>query len=85
MGVVSGLLVFVIIWWVALFVVLPWGGRPPEMPEPGMADSAPARPNLPLKFAVTTALALAIWLVVYVIVATGVISFHDMAKSMGSG
>ena len=52
--------VFVVVWWILLFMVLPWGVRPPETAEPGHAESAPERPRLLLKFAVTTVLALAL-------------------------
>ena len=49
--------VFAIVWWLVLFMVLPFGAAPPADVEPGMADSAPARPRLLLKVAITTAIA----------------------------
>jgi predicted secreted protein len=49
--------VFVIVWWLVLFMVLPFGANPPDEPEPGMAPSAPARPRMGLKILVTTAIA----------------------------
>ncbi len=82
MGVVSGVAVFVIVWWVVLFAVLPWGVRPPEEAEPGMAESAPTRPRIRLKFLVTTALAVVIWLVVFAVVESDLISFREMAREM---
>jgi predicted secreted protein len=49
--------VFLIVWWLVLFMVLPFGARPPDEVEPGMAPSAPERPRMGLKFAVTTVIA----------------------------
>jgi predicted secreted protein len=61
-------LVFAIVWWLILFMVLPFGAAPPEKVEPGMASSAPAKPRIGTKLAITTALAvlmtgLIVWLI----------------------
>jgi predicted secreted protein len=53
-------IVFVIVWWLVLFMILPFGAAPPDEVEPGMATSAPARPRIGLKFLVTTLIALAV-------------------------
>jgi predicted secreted protein len=53
----GSLVVFVIAWWTIFFMTLPFGARPPEQPEEGHAASAPERPRLLLKAAVTTVLA----------------------------
>ncbi|NYZ12222.1 DUF1467 family protein [Azospirillum sp. RWY-5-1] len=82
MGWVSGIAVFVITWWVILFAVLPWGATPPDQPEEGMADSAPARPRMLMKFAVTTGISVLVWLAIYGVVASDLISFRDMARHM---
>jgi predicted secreted protein len=50
-------IVFAVVWWLVLFMVLPFGAAPPDEVEPGMATSAPARPRLGVKLAVTTVLA----------------------------
>jgi predicted secreted protein len=59
---VTGLLIYVVIWWMVLFTVLPFGHRPQEDPEPGTPESAPAQPRILLKFLVTTVIAGLIWL-----------------------
>ena len=46
--------VFVIAWWIAFFVSLPFGVRAAENPEPGHAPGAPARPRLWRKVAIAT-------------------------------
>jgi predicted secreted protein len=55
------------VWWLILFMVLPFGAAPPDEVEPGMATSAPAKPRMALKLAITTVLAalvtaLIVWL-----------------------
>jgi predicted secreted protein len=59
--------VFAIVWWLILFMVLPFGAAPPDEVEPGMATSAPAEPRMAVKLAITTILAalvtaLIVWL-----------------------
>jgi predicted secreted protein len=61
-------IVFAIVWWLVLFVVLPFGSRPPDDVQPGTAASAPAKPRLGLKFLITTLIAailtaLILWLI----------------------
>ncbi len=75
----TGIAAYVVIWWIALFTVLPWGVRPPDEPEPGMAPSAPEKPRLWIKAGVTTVLAAALWGLLYVAVEYGMISFRDAA------
>ena len=73
----TGIMVFVIIWWTTLFAVLPWGNRPPETPEPGHATSAPERPRLLIKFVVTTLISGVIFLAVWWLIQSGLISFRN--------
>ncbi len=77
MTIFGGAVVFVIIWWCVFFMVLPWGVRVPEAPEKGHATSAPMRPRLVLKAAVTTGISLVLWAGVYWIIASDLISFRD--------
>ncbi|HEX9791511.1 MAG TPA: DUF1467 family protein [Kiloniellales bacterium] len=64
----SGILVYVIIWWVVFFAVLPWGVRVPETHEPGHATSAPERPMLWRKVAITSLIAAVLWVVAYLLI-----------------
>ena len=61
----TGILVYIIVWWLVLFTVLPWGVRPPVEPKPGHATSAPERPRMWLKAGVTSLIAAAIWAFIY--------------------
>jgi len=73
----TGVMAYVIIWWVVLFTILPWGNRPPEAPEPGHATSAPAKPRLLIKFGVTTLVATMIFLMFVWLLQSDLISLRD--------
>lgn len=74
---VSGLAIYAVIWWLVLFAVLPWGVRVPENPEKGHATSAPANPRLGLKVLVTSVVAAVVWVALYLLLDSGLISFRD--------
>ena len=74
---VTGLAVYFIVWWVVLFTVLPWGVRSPDTPVPGNAPSAPDNPRLGLKAAITTAIAVLVWLAIYGVIESGWISLRE--------
>jgi predicted secreted protein len=59
----TGIMVYVILWWMVFFAALPFGVRTPEEGEveKGHATSAPVRPRLWLKAGVTTAIAAVLW------------------------
>jgi len=70
--------IFLIIWWLVLFMVLPWGVRrvDPDDLMPGEDHGAPEKPRLILKFAVTTCISLVLLGLVYGIMVSGLISFR---------
>ena len=61
MSILAGIVVYLMIWWVVLFAVLPWGVRIPDETEPGFAASAPEKPRLWLKVAVTSLISAVLW------------------------
>lgn len=73
----TGVLLYVIIWWVVLFMVLPWGARPPDEPETGHEPGAPQRPMVLRKALATTLLAALVWLGVYALITSDVMTFKD--------
>lgn len=79
MGWVSGIVVFVIIWWLVLFMVLPWGIRPTVDPEPGHERAAPSNPMLWRKALITTAITVVLWGVAYWVIDSELISFRPPA------
>jgi predicted secreted protein len=54
---------YVIVWWLTLFAVLPWGVKPTTEAEPGHDRGAPVLPNLWKKALATTAIATVLWFV----------------------
>lgn len=77
MGWFENIVVYVVIWWMVLFTVLPWGNRAPESAEAGHATSAPARPRLLLKFAIATAVATVLFFVARGVILSDLISFRE--------
>lgn len=73
----EGLVAFIIIWWLILFMVLPWGVRVPDAVEKGHATSAPVKPRLWLKMAVTTGISIVLWGFAYWLAVSDLISFRD--------
>ncbi len=82
---VSGIVLFIIIWWTALFAVLPIGTRPVQQPDETSGwRGAPEKPRLLMKVIVTTIVAIVIWGGVYAFVRSDVISFrHGMFSDPG--
>ena len=75
----TGLMVFLIIWWIVLFMVLPWGVQVPDDPEAGHATSAPRNPMLWRKALITTVIALLLWGIAYWLIDSELISFRPPA------
>lgn len=80
----SGLVVFLCIWWTAIFTVLPWGNAPEpgveQAPNEFFGKSAPANPRIKQKFIITTVLSVVIWLVVYALVESEIVNFREIAE-----
>lgn len=79
MSLYEGIVTFAVSWWLVLFMVLPWGARPADETVPGTVASAPARPRLLLKFAVTTVLALLVTLAIKAVVESGLVDLRPPA------
>ena len=71
-----GIAAYVVIWWIVIFAVLPFGVRPAEEGDPGHAAGAPARPRMMLKAVVTTIIAAAIWLCFFWALHDNLVSFR---------
>jgi predicted secreted protein len=74
----TGIIVFLLIWWLVIFLVLPWGLERDE-------SGKPHDPQLKKKVVLTTLLSIVLWCIVYVLVRMDVISFHDIAMQMIQG
>ncbi len=82
MGPITGIAIFLTIWWTVLFVVLPLGSRsyhemgitPPGGGDPG----APVNPNLKRKFFTTTWVSIAVFAVLWLIIRFHLISLPPL-------
>ncbi len=81
MGITSALVLFVVIWFMVFFIVLPLRmvtqGDAGEI-VPGTHASAPAEPQVKRKAKITTIWAIGIWIVVAGTILSGVISVRDL-------
>ena len=74
MGLVSGVVVYILLWWWVFLMTLPFGAKTPDVIETGHATSAPAKPMLWRKAAITTLIAGILYAIVYWMIVSEVIS-----------
>jgi predicted secreted protein len=79
MDIFTGIIVYLLIWWTALFAVLPIGTKPVEDadPEAGGWRGAPARPLLGRKLIGTTVLATVLWFGADALIRSDLVSFRE--------
>ncbi len=73
----SGVLVYVMIWWLVFFTALPFGAKPPVKPEPGHDAGAPDKPMLWRKALITTVIATVFWGLAYALIDSDLITFRQ--------
>lgn len=74
MGPISGLVVFIILWWLVFFMVLPFGVQRDDTPEEGHDPGAPKLARIGKKMAITTGIAGVLFLGYWAIVAFDLIT-----------
>jgi predicted secreted protein len=78
MNAVTAVALYVIIWWTALFAVLPFGTRPvADADEATGWRGAPERPMMWRKVLATTLISAVIWGAIYLLVESNWISFRQ--------
>ncbi len=80
MGWATGTAVYLVIWWLVIFMVLPWGAKSvidQDDVKKGHAPGAPKNPRMVLKIAITTVISGVLWGIVYTVIESGVISFRE--------
>ena len=77
MSALEAAFVFIVVWWLALFVVLPLGVRRAENPEPGHEAGAPENPRLWRKGLLATAAAAALTGAVWAVADAGLLPLRD--------
>jgi predicted secreted protein len=73
----TGLVLYLLIWWLALFAVLPIGTHAVQQPDDTSGwRGAPERPRLWMKVGLTTVIACVIWLAAFALIESDWISFR---------
>ncbi|MEA2742134.1 MAG: hypothetical protein QOF90_2662 [Acetobacteraceae bacterium] len=76
----TAVVLFVVIWWTALFAVLPIGTKPVHQPDEKSGwRGAPEQPRILRKVIVTTIVASVLWAGAYALISSDYVSFrHGM-------
>lgn len=81
MTLLSGLAIYLVIWWTVLFAILPWGVRTQEEANdvvPGSAGSAPTNPWLLRKVLATTVVSAIVFFLLWFVVAVLGVTLDDI-------
>jgi predicted secreted protein len=78
MNPVTGIAMYVIIWWTLLFVVLPFGTHPVAEPDESTGGwrGAPDKARIGRKMLVNTLLSAAVWTACYIVITGPWLSFR---------
>ena len=88
MSLFSAFVVFLLIWWITLFGVLPMGVRGQAEENDivnGSEPGAPVASNIKRKFIITTIIATIIWGIVCTVIITGAISWDQLGLHLPGG
>lgn len=78
MDIVSGIVVYILLWWWVFLMTLPFGVKAPKNIEAGHATSAPERPLIWRKVGVATIIAAILFIIVYWVIDSGTISLDKL-------
>lgn len=81
MGIVSGLVLFAVVWFMVLFVVLPFRLETQQDRgeiEPGTPAGAPAALDMWRKARIVTLISVVIWAILAAVILSGVITVEDL-------
>ncbi len=81
MNIVTGIVLYFMIWWLTIFMLLNIGHHTAENPEKGHAASAPTTTHLLCTIIINSILAAVIWLVIYALIKSDIISFVRLTAS----
>ena len=85
MSLVTGLAFYFIIWWITLFMVLPFGIERASNVEEGNDPGAPVRHRMLIKIVINTILAFILWSIVYLIDMYAIVTMRSFVSSNASG
>lgn len=78
----TGVVVYLLSWWICIFLVLPWGLKHEDIPEEGHAGGAPINPQLKKKFLINTVLAAIVTGIIFALIKADIIDFNAIAMQM---
>ncbi|MDB2390061.1 DUF1467 family protein [Alphaproteobacteria bacterium] len=78
MDFVSGVVVYILLWWWVFLMTLPFGVKSPKNIEMGHATSAPERPLIWRKVGVATIIAAILFSIVFMVIDSGFISLDKL-------
>jgi predicted secreted protein len=85
MNPVTGVAMYIIIWWTLLFAVLPFGTKPVvDADDKTGWRGAPERPRIVLKMVITTVLSAFVWVACYIVITGPWLSFRTGWLAMPS-
>ncbi|MFO1083688.1 MAG: DUF1467 family protein [Reyranellaceae bacterium] len=76
----TGVMVYIVVWWIVLFAVLPLGVRRVGTPGRGEDHGAPEKPELLRKAIITTITAAVLWLAFFIFHQLDVFSFRRLVE-----
>ena len=77
MAPVTAVALYIVIWWIALFAVLPIGTKPVAEPDAATGwRGVPESPRMGRKVLITTLVAAVIWAAMVAVIVSGVLSFR---------
>lgn len=85
MSVVSGVVVYFLVWWVVIFAILPMGNEPIEESTSEGIAGAPKVSNIKKKFLIASVVAAVIWGGVFILVEIELFDFREIARRMARG
>jgi predicted secreted protein len=87
MPVTTAIAVFFLIWWIVLFVVLPWGVRSQHEAGavvPGTDPGAPVLPRLRRVLVWTTAVSIVLFVACYVVYVEQLVTIEGLMNAFGA-
>lgn len=82
MGILSGIVVYLLIWWTLLFAVLPWGIERHKGEVAGADPGAPQHDRIKKKFIATSIVSAVVWLIIFFLIRSDLISFRVLAEGL---
>lgn len=76
MELVSGIIVYIMLWWVVFYMTLPFGVKQHTSSVKGLQAGAPEKPYMVIKIIAATLIAGIVWLIVDYLILIKVIDFR---------